>query len=66
MTIERFRNLISHLRDVLGPEDTAFVNYPTPDPVLRGIMSFGDWRFNYAEDPKVPGLTITLHCWRDS
>jgi hypothetical protein len=65
MTTEKFRVLISRLRDDLGPEDTAVVNSAANDPTLRGIMSFADWRFNYTEDPKEPGLTITLRCGRD-
>jgi hypothetical protein len=45
------QRLISHLRDEIGGEDEVLVIGDGPQPVARGIMSFGDWRFSYSETP---------------
>jgi glycosyltransferase involved in cell wall biosynthesis len=46
---QSLQNLISRLRDDIGPEDEVIVIGDGPQPVARGIMSFGDWRFSYFE-----------------
>lgn len=43
------QRLISCLRDNIGDEDEVIVIGDGPQPLARGIMSLGDWRFQYFE-----------------
>jgi glycosyltransferase involved in cell wall biosynthesis len=46
---QELRNLVSQLRSEIGEDDEVIVVGDGVQPLARGALSFGDWRFHYFE-----------------